>query len=376
VRLRPPPPQEDTGAGYVEYGGVVALIAVIATVLFFAWGGIAATVRDGATGAVCRILDSADCETETAGHTTSGSEAPLYSTVQANGPGAGITPLQDSPPQDCAPGGLGVDHDRRDTARDARRADNDRERRNGSPEETTGTCGPSPHQPSGLGDPVPGEQAPVPEPPAWEPVDEGAGEWGSEDSLASQAKARLMRALAESAANAMAGKWPNASRNLLHFLSNSGEPLEQDVDQMLNDVPQFRDEVDTTLENLAATAIAQAQAEGVDGPVTFPVNTAWTGFYISPSYSRDWFFALGGIQYNVTGQITVYPPSEPGGEWRYESRTQVNIRDQYNWDGGKSTQIGPFTVSDETLAEMHRVGIAREYLAYGQSQEEIREGTF
>jgi len=33
-------------------------------------------------------------------------------------------------------------------------------------------------------------------------------------------------------------------------------------------------------------------------------------------------------------------------------------------------------VSDETLAEMHRVGIAREYLAYGQSQEEIREGTF
>mgnify|MGYP003500725233 FL=1 len=54
--------------------------------------------------------------------------------------------------------------------------------------------------------------------------------------------------------------------------------------------------------------------------------------------------------------------------------TAVNIRDRYNWDGTKSTEIGPFTVTDEQLAELHRKGLAQEYTATGTSGTRKRNG--
>lgn len=49
-------------------------------------------------------------------------------------------------------------------------------------------------------------------------------------------------------------------------------------------------------------------------------------------------------------------------------------RDQYNWDGTKSTQIGPLTVTDEQLARLHRAGIAQEYTLTGESAVTTRKG--
>lgn len=60
---------------------------------------------------------------------------------------------------------------------------------------------------------------------------------------------------------------------------------------------------------------------------------------------------------------------------RYEVDTQVNFRDRYNWDGGKSIQIGPFTVTDESLAALHRASIAREYNLLGESSSQHTEGS-
>lgn len=51
------------------------------------------------------------------------------------------------------------------------------------------------------------------------------------------------------------------------------------------------------------------------------------------------------------------------------------MRDQYNWDGSKSTQIGPFNVTDEQLAQLHRSGLAQEYTNYGRSSETTVEGS-
>lgn len=60
---------------------------------------------------------------------------------------------------------------------------------------------------------------------------------------------------------------------------------------------------------------------------------------------------------------------------RYEVDTQVSFRDRYNWDDGKSTQIGPFTVTDESLAAMHCAGIARECNLLGESSSQHTEGS-
>ncbi|WP_125776040.1 hypothetical protein [Antribacter gilvus] len=231
--------------------------------------------------------------------------------------------------------------------------------------------GPQPY-PGGLGDPVPGEGAPDTEPPAWSPPDGGSGEHGSEDDGFWD---RRKEDAIELAANAAGVGWSDASRNLLHFLDNSGQDLTQPVDTMLKDLPGFEDKVTAREEQLGADAIRRAQASGATGPVTFPVNTAWDGYYAGQSQSANWYYATGGFSYNLNGQVTVYPPDTPGGEWRYETETAVNSRDRYNWDGGKGVNIGPLSVSDAELQELHRKGLAQEYNLVGRSSTRTSEGT-
>lgn len=107
------------------------------------------------------------------------------------------------------------------------------------------------------------------------------------------------------------------------------------------------------------------------GPVTYPLSTPWDGH----TSDGDWFYTSESFNYNRTGTVTAYPPDAEYPEWRYEVDTQVNFRDRYNWDGGKATQIGPSTVTDEKLAALHRAGIAREYNLVGESSPQHTEGS-
>lgn len=346
----------DRGAGTAEYLGIAVIAVLLVTAVVGAVGTQAGPLRAAVENALCSIVGE-DCSAH--------EPAP----VAISDGGSGGPDSEDGwESHTAAP--EPVDPDRDESARDARdsrRDDRNREDPEPGPEPT------SPGNPDfvGLGDPVPGEDVPVPEPPPWSPADTGAGSYGSDSAGAGDHTTKFA---AETAANAMSGAWPHAARNLLHFLGNSGEPLEQDVDRMLADVPALAEQSNVTVDNLAATAAARAQELGADGPITFPVSSPWEGFYIYPSLSQDWFYALGGITYSVVGQVTVHPPSTPGGGWTYEATTSVVVRDQYNWDGDKSTQIGPFEVTDEQLARLHRAGLAQEFSAVGQSATTSRKG--
>ncbi len=144
-------------------------------------------------------------------------------------------------------------------------------------------------------------------------------------------------------------------------------------------MPEFQAQVDRKAGDLIGTAVARARADSITGPVTYPVSSDWRGFgYKNGALVYDnsnWFYALGGWQSAQTGTITVYPPSEPGEPMRYTSSLTVRIMDQYNWDGTKKTSIGPFQVTDEQPAELHRKGLAQEFTATGQTtQPRTREG--
>ncbi|WP_420162076.1 hypothetical protein [Nocardiopsis sp. CNT-189] len=398
--------RSEHGGFKIEYAALVLLAATVITAVFAF--GLPADVRVLYAEGLCRIMPGQeDCASdgegggqqaggdgpETADPDTpdqqNGGQGPETVDTQNQlddgsfqvtpalyeGPGTGVV-VNASHGGDGPPTGLedpnDLDHDRRDTGRDAtgqRESDSGRRDDNEKPDpDLPGGEAPA----DGLGDPVDGEQVDVPEPPPWQPADEGAGEHGSDGWPVDDYAAK---AAAEAGAHAMAGAWPEASRNLLHFMGNSGEPLEQDVDQMLEDLPGFRNEVEGTRRGLGAAAIEQARQEGADGPVTFPVNTAWTGHYIGEEHDKNWYLATGGMQYNLNGSVTVHPPEEEGGEWTYTMTTEVNFRDQYNWDGGKGTGIIPGVyVSDETLAEMHRAGVAQEFPMYGTSDSATTEG--
>ncbi|GAB3205717.1 hypothetical protein GCM10027294_05350 [Marinactinospora endophytica] len=268
--------------------------------------------------------------------------------------------------------GLGTDHDRRDAGEEAGRERETDENRHHDPQEQNGTEGDEPPDDE-VGEGVEGERTDEPDPPPWEPADPGSGEWGSDNWPLDD---YFTKSAAETMSHVMAGSWPDASRNLLHYLGNSGDPLEQDVDRMLEEIPGLQERADTFVDSLAEIAVREAQSDEIAVPVTYPVNTDWRkfGYAHGAGENRNWFYATGEFDMNVTGQITVYPPEEPGGRWRYEARTRVNYRDQYNWDGNKSTDILGFTITDEQLAELHRAGVAQEFLMYGRSEEHTYTG--
>lgn len=232
------------------------------------------------------------------------------------------------------------------------------------------TPGPSatPRGENGLGEGVPGTDADAPEPPSWTPPADGAGEYDSEFAGLID---HSVHSLAREGADLKREEWPNASEHLDHFLDNTGSDYEADVDSLLTDQPDFAQKTEEARHQAGHDAVAQAQAEGATGPVIYPLSTPWGGH----TADGDWFYASGSFNYNQTGTVTAYPPDAEHSDWRYEVDTQVNFRDRYNWDGGKSTTIGPFTVEDESLAALHRAGIAREYNLVGESSSQHSEGS-
>jgi hypothetical protein len=211
--------------------------------------------------------------------------------------------------------------------------------------------------------------------PDWEPHDEIADEW---NTAGTGWRTRANKLAAETAARGLQFTHPDASRNLLHYLNNSGEPLEQNVDRMLEDNARFEAAAAAREQTLIDQAIAQAQESGVDGPVTFPISTSWEGFDYSDGAADDqnWFYAVGAFDMGVSGTITVYPPTDGSDEWSYASETRIHMRDHYNWDPGKTTDIGPFTIHDDDLRRMHVEGIAQEFSMFGASDTRTSEGVY
>ncbi|GLZ37682.1 hypothetical protein [Actinokineospora sp. NBRC 105648] len=205
-----------------------------------------------------------------------------------------------------------------------------------------------------------GEPLGIPGAPPKPPTDAGAGKHGV-DPWYTTADDRLMHGLAGTAADgAETLGMTHAAANLRHYLGNSGDPMTVNPDEMTRDVSGFRTQVDKTTAAEMRRLAAEAAANGTYGkPVQF--STGWKGHYITKSASQDWFYAMGGVQYAVTGVATVHPPDHPGGEPRVDVQYQTHVFDRYNWDGGKSTTIGPITITDESMAEMHRAGVAQEY---------------
>ena len=220
----------------------------------------------------------------------------------------------------------------------------------------------------GLGEPVPGTEAPIPRPKPWvypgDTENEGSGTYKQRDSTIMDHAVHEAAALG---AEMLSILWPDASHNLNHYLGNTGHPRDVDVDGMLQDAPGMRNEAEDQVKERASEAVAAAKQSGGSEPVTYPFTTEWKHYYVDKLESENWFYATGGCHYATAGTVTVYPPSSPDGEWTYDYDYQTHMADRYNWDGQKSTQIGPLTITDKQLQELHKAGLAQEYDLRGES---------
>lgn len=148
----------------------------------------------------------------------------------------------------------------------------------------------------------------------------------------------------------------NAEKNMRHYLGNSGDDLKVTPESMMSGLPTFRTAVKAVAQNEAVAAYKRIS--GASGEKAF--SSSWNSFYATKDLSWDWFFAIGGFSYSVTGVVT---KKSGGGSLKY----QVHIFDRYNWDNGKSVDIGPFHFEDKELGNLHLKGLAREYTVRGSS---------
>lgn len=112
----------------------------------------------------------------------------------------------------------------------------------------------------GLGEPVAGESAAMPRPEPWKyPGDsegEGSGPYAQRGANLGD---YATHEAAASAAGLMQPFWPDAARNLMHFLGNSGKPIDMNTNGMLNDLPKLQSKVNSDIESYVDKAVKDAK---------------------------------------------------------------------------------------------------------------------
>lgn len=206
----------------------------------------------------------------------------------------------------------------------------------------------------------------------WRAADEGSGVFDSEKPTAEDLW-YLARAQAIAAGGDFTGEVA-ASRNMEHYLAGTGEPLDLDVDRILEDDSGFRDEVATLhlAENQDAwrqQGLDAFEKAGGDKTVVVPVESSAVGRTFR---SDEWFHAVGSHQQNVSGMVTVSPGAD--GRPKVSLDYQVNVWDRYNWDDGKSTTFpGGVVIPDSEMGRLHKTGLAQEFDMRGSSSTYTRD---
>lgn len=240
----------------------------------------------------------------------------------------------------------------------------DREGRDGDTDDPDG-------QPNDQSPTKPGENG-IPEPPPWTKHDEGSGDWGSQPWY-SRADDLAFKAAIEGGLPLIEQKWPHAAELLDHYLDNTGDPYNLDVNSMMSDIPQMQARGDALVNDEVNRIVDEAAATGQYGqPV--PFRTPWQGYYLDPEADPDWYRAVGGVDMSAGGVVTVYPPDTPGGQPQVHVESQVDVADRYNWDEGKETEIGPITITDQQMAGLQTAGLAREFDITGASSVSTYDG--
>ncbi|MFT5587766.1 MAG: hypothetical protein ACI9VR_005379 [Cognaticolwellia sp.] len=168
----------------------------------------------------------------------------------------------------------------------------------------------------------------------------------------------------------------HASHHMWHFLGNSGERLDVDLDEIGRLSPKLMGNIESVkdlalregLLRLSTDKDPQAFEEGEWRMARKSFEADKSSF--ERSESEDLYLAIGGNDQQIWGRCTYLPDGSGGGE--FIVTTRVLLEDDYNWDAGKMTHIGELVVQDTTLGRLHAVGLAQEYDIRGERTDEFR----
>ncbi|WP_435241127.1 hypothetical protein [Streptomyces cucumeris] len=145
-----------------------------------------------------------------------------------------------------------------------------------------------------------------------------------------------------------------ASNLFKHWLANSGDAVTINPAQMMNDLPKFKAKVGQEIKpgRFDSGWKSDSVARQLGGPSGGGQSV------------RDWYYALNGYQYRVRGNVV-----EDDGVLK--GTVTVDIYKRYNWGnpaGGEHRNDvgkGPVKISQNDLAHLNTVGLARDFDVIG-----------
>ncbi|MGW1075479.1 hypothetical protein [Streptomyces sp. NPDC002537] len=142
---------------------------------------------------------------------------------------------------------------------------------------------------------------------------------------------------------------------LRHYLRGNGAPYRVDAAQLLA-LPGVRSAAEGQLDRWRAEALVRWR-NGPRTPSAYPADSGWRGVPIARRGSVDWWLALRGVDYRLTGTVRV----DAGGETAVDYRFAVHR--SWTFDRGESAYGLPFTA----FARLHEAGLAREFTVTGEA---------
>ena len=184
--------------------------------------------------------------------------------------------------------------------------------------------------------------------------DPGAGPWNSKSKELTMIalKFEIQQHLTEAAV--VVGL--DASRNMAHYLGNSGSTLTIRLQNMVDTVPSAKTLYEQELEE--AKSFAQSLADGAHDITSRELSHG----YNYQHENRNWYFAIGGYSAWGKGSANV---STGGGTRNFSLEFEYKFYDRYNWDAGKSVTLFGIKITDKFMGEFHRQGLAQEFDCVG-----------
>jgi hypothetical protein len=231
----------------------------------------------------------------------------------------------------------------------------------------------------------------IPVPPALTP-DPGSGEFGSMEATPADYAFEQLLLLGAAGWEVTLGR-PDAARHMRHYLEGSGEPLQVDVERMLEDMPEFKTQDEIDLDQFIRDVQDRIAGEYRGQPLRLEITSPW----IESPYPRseNWYYATGRFSYAYGAEVTVSPPHTAEGSPTVEIAYRTYVADFYNWDQGKTVTIprptvpavgtislpipqeyqphirevgDSWVVADAAQARLHLGGLAKEYEIRGQTE--------
>ncbi|HSA51058.1 MAG TPA: hypothetical protein VLH10_13260 [Yinghuangia sp.] len=147
-----------------------------------------------------------------------------------------------------------------------------------------------------------------------------------------------------------------------HYYRRGGGELVVAPEGPLATAP-FRRVADRHLEEWRDLAVARwRRSGGVERE--FDTTTNWHGVRIGKGDDLDWWLALRGLQYRMTGRLDIDPGEDAAEDARVRVVYEVEIYKDWGFDKGEDEYGLSFT----PLARLHEAGLAREYRVVGRSR--------